>query len=287
MDTKTLIALSIVVIFWASAFAGIRASLEAYTPGHLVLLRFLVASACMGVYAFVSRLRLPDKQDIGTIIVAGFLGFTVYHVSLTFGEVTVTAGAASLLIASAPIITAILSTIVLGERLRIWGWIGTAISFTGITLITLGAGDEVRIEPGALLILLSALATSGYVILQKPLLKKYHALELVTYAIWVGTACMLVFLPGLGQAIVSAPFDATLAAVYLGIFPAAVSYVGWSYALSRAPASIAVSFLYVIPVVAIIIAWFWLREIPTLVSLIGGGIVLVGVVLVNTHGYDQ
>lgn len=120
-DARTLAAIGVTLLPWASAFAAIRAGLTAYAPGTLALLRFLVASTVLGIYALATRMRLPALRDLPAMLLMGLVGITLYHVPLNYGEVTVTAGAASLLIASAPTFTALLATAFLGERLRVWG----------------------------------------------------------------------------------------------------------------------------------------------------------------------
>jgi drug/metabolite transporter (DMT)-like permease len=296
-DPRTWMAIAGVLLLWASAFAGIRAGLrltpagglgsDGYGPGELALLRFGTASTVLAVYALATRMRLPSLSDLPGLALSGFLGISVYHVALNFGEVTVQAGAASLLISAAPVFTALLSVVFLQERLTRIGWGGILLAFTGVALIALSGGGGLRFTPGALLILLSATVAAAFSILSKKSLRRYAALEFTSYAIWAGTIPMFIFLPGLiRQFRVAAP-PATFAVIYLGIFPAAIAYVLWNYALSRMPASLLSSFLYLSPVIASFIAWVWLGEVPALLTILGGTIAIVGVVIVQTRGHGS
>ena len=294
-EPRTWAAIAGVLLLWASAFAGIRAGMrltpagmpgaDGYGPGQLALLRFGTASIVLALYALATRMRMPERKDLPVIALSGFLGISVYHVALNFGEVTVQAGAASLLISAGPVFTALLSAVFLRERLTRTGWGGILVAFTGVALIALSSGPGLRFPPGALLILLSAAVAAIYSILSKRSFKRHTALEFTCYSIWAGTLPMLVFLPGLARQLPVAAPTATLAVVYLGIFPGAIAYVLWNLALSRMPASLLSSFLYLSPVLASFIAWVWLGELPTLLTLLGGAIAILGVILVQTKGY--
>ena len=279
------IALLISVMLWGSGFIGIRMALPAYSPAHLALLRFLAASATIFVYALIAGVRPPARKDIPYILLMGFVSISVYHVALNTGERTVTGGAASMLIAAAPIFSALLARVALQERLRVWGWIGIAISFVGASLIAIGEGGGMRFNLGAFLVLIAALSTGISVILQKHYLKTYNVTDFSTHLIIAGTVFLLPFLPGLGTAIRHAPLKPTLAVVYLGVFPATVAYLTWGYVLLRIPASIAASSFYTIPIFAVVLGWVVLREVPDGLSIIGGAVALAGVTLVNTKGH--
>jgi drug/metabolite transporter (DMT)-like permease len=286
-DTRTTIALAVTLLFWSSAYAGIRVGLQAFNPFHMALYRFLVATLALAVYALITRMRIPDLQDIPLILLSGCIGIAVYHSALNYGEITVKAGAASFLISLSPIFTALLAVAFLGEHLKRNTWAGMVISFLGTTLIAFGEGGGLHFSYGALFILLAALSFSVFFIIQKRLLSKYKPFDLATYSIWAGTLCLLVFLPGFFQALGKAPLQANLTVIYLGIFPAALAYATWAFFMSKMPASRAASFLYVNPILSTVVAFIWIGEIPSVLSLVGGIIILAGLVLVGRGGVEQ
>ncbi|MFC1984088.1 DMT family transporter [Chloroflexota bacterium] len=287
IDKWTIIALSIALLLWSSSYAAVRASLPAFTPGHIALLRFLIASILLAIFAFSTHIKLPKLKDVPMIFLLGFLGVFVFHTAQNYGMITVTAGSSGMTMGSVPIFTAVLAAIFLREKLKLWCWFSIFISFLGVFLIALGEREGVKFDLGIVLILTATIAAAVYFVLQKPYLIKYTALQLVTYMIWAGTLPLLVFTPGLIKEVVHAPLEANIAVIYLGLFPSAVAYITWSYALSRAPASITTSFLYLQPLLAVFIAWIWLDEVPPLISIIGGFVTILGVFLVNKSGLSS
>ncbi|HEY4385082.1 MAG TPA: EamA family transporter [Ktedonobacteraceae bacterium] len=283
----TVLALSITIFCWASAFVGIRVGLHGYSPTHLALLRYITASLVLALFAGVKRMPLPHWRDLPGLALTGVVGIALYNIALNTGEVSVSAGISSFLVNTAPIITAGLSMVLLRERLRIWGWIGILICILGASLTTLNTGEGIHFSLGALFVLCAALAQGLYFVWQKPYLARYSALQCTTYAIWTGTLALLVFSPGLVTNMRTASWSETVAVVYLGVFPAALGYVTWAYALARIPATRAASFLYLVPAVTLGIAWLWLGEWPTWLALSGGGIAISGVIIVNVFGKTQ
>ena len=121
----------------------------------------------------------------------------------------------------------------------------------------------------------------SFLFFQKPFLKKYHAIEFASFAIWGATLFLLIYSPSLIHEVHQASYQATVAAIYLGIFPAAIGYLCWSYVLNYLPTAKAGSLLYTVPLISALMGALVLHEIPALLSLIGGLIALAGAIVVN------
>ncbi|HDR7778769.1 TPA: EamA family transporter [Bacillus tropicus] len=280
-DLRIICAHAFTILIWGSAFPAIRMGLESYTPEHLTLLRLLIASVILLLFSFIYKLRLPDLKDIPAIFIFGALGFTFYHIALNYGEKTVNAGSASLIVSVTPIVTAIFASVFMNEKMKLNGWIGGVISFIGIAFISFSQGDAIQLNSGALFILLAAISESLFYVFQSSYLKKYGFLPFTIYTILSSTVCMLIFLPGMYQEILAAPLEVNLSVIYLGVFPTVLPYIALAYIISRAGASEATSSLYLTPITAYFVAWIWLGEVPTLVSIIGGGITILGIVIAH------
>ncbi|EEK78648.1 DMT family transporter [Bacillus cereus] len=280
-DLRIIGAHAFTILIWGTAFPAIRIGLEAYTPEHLTLLRLLIASFILLLFSFIYKLRLPDLKDIPAIFIFGALGFTIYHIALNYGEKTVNAGSASLIVSVTPIVTAILASVFLNEKMKLNGWIGSVISFVGIALISLSQGDSIQLNSGGLFILLAAVSESLFFVFQKSYLTKYGFFPFTVYTIFSSTVCMLIFSPGIYQKILAAPLEVNVSVIYLGLFPTVLPYIALAYIISRTGAAEATISLYLTPVTACFIAWVWLGEVPTIVSIIGGGITILGVLIAH------
>ncbi|MBE5106651.1 DMT family transporter [Bacillus thuringiensis] len=280
-DFRIICAHAFTIFIWGTAFPAIRMGLESYTPEHLTLLRLLIATIILLLFSFIYKLRLPDLKDIPVIFIFGALGFTIYHIALNYGEKTVNAGSASLIVSVTPIVTAILASVFMNEKIKLNGWIGGVISFVGVAFISLSQGDSIQLNSGGLFILLAAVSESIFFVFQRSYLKKYGFLPFTIYTILSSTVSMLIFSPGIYQEIIAAPIEVNLSVIYLGVFPTVLPYIALAYIISHAGASEATSSLYLTPVTACFIAWIWLGEVPTFISVIGGGITILGVLIAH------
>lgn len=272
------------MLIWASAFPAIRQGLKEYPPKDLILLRFTTASIVLFLMCLRRERKWPERRDLPRFLLLGFLGITVYQLSLNYGQLTVPSGTASLIINTAPLWAALFSWLQLRERIGKRQVFGLALGFLGIATITLGQNRTIGMGRGLALVGLGALAHSGSFIVQKPLLEKYSPLTVTAFTVLFGVLPLAPWAHETIAVVRQAHAATTLTVLYLGLFPAAVAYVFWNRVVSQLPVSRAASFLYLVPPFSFFMAWIWHREIPTAISLLGGVIALAGVALALSGG---
>lgn len=288
IDGKVGLAISVTIVLWASAFVGIRAALPHYPPVELAVLRYIIASIVLVPLAYYRKVQYPMPQDLARIALTGVIGFTVYNIALNYGELMVTAASACFIVNGGNLITALLAAVLLKEKVSMAAWCGMIVSLAGIGIISGGeAGSFLVLSAGTLWVFLAAAAQSVYFVLQKALLQKYSSFEMVCYAIWTGTVVMLPMSGDLPGYLLSSPASATLAVVYLGIFPAVVAYFCWAYVLAHFAASQAAVYLFFVPLVTLLIGYLWLGEIPSFVAICGGFVTILGIAITKCRKADK
>lgn len=275
-----LLAALVTVVLWASAFVGIRAAGEDLSPGALSLARISLGSAILGGFVLARRDRLPGRTDLPLLLVIGVCWFGLYNLALNEAEQRIDAGTASMLVNVGPILIAALAGILLREGFPRTLVVGCAIAFGGVVVIGLAtSGRGVAAGWGTVLCVLAAAAYAVAVVAQKPLLSRVPALSLTWLACTIGAVVCLPFAPQLVDELGEAPASSIAWVVYLGVFPTSIGFMTWAYALSRTSAGRMGATTYLVPPIAILIAWGLLDETPLLLALAGGALCLVGVVI--------
>lgn len=275
-----LAAVGVTLVFWASAFVAIRHLGHDFSPGALSLGRLLVGAVCLAAVALPRGLPRPTGRQWVSIIAIGVLWFGIYNVALNAGERRVDAGTAAMLIQVSPVLIAVLAAIFLNERFTAYLVGGLALAFAGVGLISLAAdssGGNGRDLLGVALCLLSALAYSISLILQKPLVARLPAIQVTWLACTVGAIVCLPFLGQLIDQARAAPVSSSLWLVYLGVFPTAIAFTTYAYALRHMSASSLGVTTYLVPPITIVMGLVFLDEVPPTMAYVGGALALVGV----------
>ena len=270
----------VTVTLWASAFVGIRDAAQHLSPGALALGRLTIASVALGLIVLARREPLPSWRDLAKIAFVGVFWFGIYNIALNEAEQRVDAGTAAMLVNIGPILIAVLAGLALHEGFppRLLG--GMAIAFAGVVVIG-SATSNGGLTPswGALLCLVAAIGYAVGVVAQKPVLTRVSALQVTWLASTFGALVCLPFAGTLAGELPDAPGSIIGWMVWLAVGPMALGFLTWGYALARTTAGRMGSMTYLVPPIAILLAWLLLAETPPALALAGGALCLVGVVV--------
>ena len=269
------------VIAWGMSWVSVRTVLTELDAGQVGAMRYLIASAVMlPVWLYRGR-PLPDRSYLGLVALLGLFGFCFYNLGIKFGEKTVDAGTGSLLGSFQPIIVIIIGVLLRRETVSLVSWIGILISMAGVIMTAIGGSAGLTLNFGTILILGAALSSAIQTLINKALTRRYPALDVTTWAIWIGTLGLLPFSLDLLGAWGQLSTNGLIHLVFLGVVPAALCYTLFAWVLTRVPIATAMSAVYAIPVFSLVFGWSMLGEQPTTLTLIGGAVTIVGVAWVQ------
>jgi drug/metabolite transporter (DMT)-like permease len=273
-------AAGLTLVLWSSAFVGIRAAGDDFSPSALALGRLMVAAFVLGAIVLARREPLPHFRDLPLIVLCGLLWLGAYSVLLNAAERRVDAGTAAMLVNVGPVLIALLAGWLLAEGFPPALFAGSAIAFAGVAVIatsTSGGGGSGSL--GVAFCLLAALGYAGGVVTQKVALRRVSALQTVFLASVAAALACSWAAPGLVSEAGDAQGSNVAWVVYLGVFPTAIGFVTWAYALARTDAGRLAATTYLVPAIAILIGWALLGETPPSLAFLGGAVCLVGVVV--------
>ena len=274
----------ITVIFWSLAYALTKLALQYFSPFALGFLRYFVASCALVVIALIIKMKPPHKSDLPLFIASGASGFFLYMVTFNKGAVTVSSATGSVIIATAPVITALLARFIYHEKLKLYQWAGIIIQFAGVLILTLING-VFSVNVGLIWLFGAALALSIYNLLQRRLTKTYTPMQTSAFSIFFGTALLAIFLPSAAREVSHAPANQLFYVAVLGIFSSAIAYLTSSKAFAKATQTSQVSnYMFITPFTTSILSFFIINEVPDNATLIGGAVILFGIFVFNFGG---
>ncbi len=271
------------MLAWAGAFSAIkRLTDDGIAAPDIAIGRYAVAAPGFAVALWMSG-GLPGltRRELGRLAAAGLFVVAGYHLALNRGEADTSAGASSVIVAVAPGLTMLLSVGIGLERFSRRRVAGLGLAFAGVLVVVLwGAGQSIGASSlaGPLLVVAAAAAFAAYNVLAKPLVSRHSPIAVTAAASLIG---MLALLPLGGRPTLDhatgMSADQWLLVIYLGVVCTLAGYIAWTVALRRVDPSRAVSFIYGIPVAAVLIGALTLGESVTLWLAVGGAMIVGGV----------
>jgi drug/metabolite transporter (DMT)-like permease len=278
------LAIVLLVLIWGSNFSVVKAALSEFSPLAFNATRFALASVVLAVFLWTTGTRLSfDRRDVSRLLGLGLLGNVLYQVLFIYGIDGTRAGNAALMLSTVPLVVTILSVALRHESISATGWGGVLLSISGIAVILWGSSRGVQFGSdtlrGDVMTLAAAVGWSVYTVLSSPYVQKYGALPVTTLTLWTGTVGLLaVSAPALAaQEWGSVSPGAWSGLAFSGVLSIALAYILWYYGVRHLGSSRTAVYSNTVPVVALLVAWLTLGEVPTWAQVGGTAMILGGI----------
>lgn len=282
MDKKLKVNLLglITILFWALAFPFSKLAMQYFSPFSLGFLRVCIATIVLIIIGFCNKIRKPKIKDLGLLFLSAACGFGIYLFVFNKGIQTISSASSSIIIALTPILTAIESSKIYGEKINKLGWFSMLTAFVGVLIMMLWDG-VFSIDTGILWTLCASILFSVYNNLNRHLsMKGYRGIEIVTYSMAFSILILSPFYKDAYTEIMVAPVKYIGVLLILSIFSSAIAYFLWSIALTIADnTSEVANYSFLTPFFATLLGNIILGELPNTGTLIGGLIIILSMVV--------
>lgn len=269
------------VLFWGGTFIASKLAYEIYSPIQLGGLRPLIAAI---LFLFVRRITKEneriEKADTKRVILSAFLGITLCMMFQNLGISMTTASNAALIVASFPAITMLLELVIYHIKPTWMKFVGIAMSIAGVAILSqISAEGNPTAIWGNFLMVAAGIVWALYSFVTGSLVNKYSTMTITYYQMLYGAILFVPFILLEGKEWQTPALVPTGAVLYLGVCGSMLAFLFYNKGLRKLSASVAVSFLNLVPVVALMLSVLILKENISAMQLFGGAVVISGVMI--------
>ncbi len=272
----------ITIIVWGSTFITTKMLLSEFTPVQIMLCRFVIAYFVL--WLIRPKIDKTKPKDELLFLAMGVFGCTVYFMAENTALKYTLASNVSIIVASAPIITAILAHFFIkGEKFSRNTALGFIVAFAGVILVVFNGQFVLKLNPaGDALSLCAAVSWAVYSVILRTCVDKFNSVMLTRKLMFYGfvTALPIALLQG-----DSMPFEAfkkpdmLFCILFLGVIGSGICYVMWNKAISRLGVVTTNNYIYINPFVTLVTGGIFLKEPITVMGVAGALLIISGVVI--------
>ena len=278
------------ILMWASAYPLTKIAQTHFTPVPISFVRSFIAGFLMLIIGRMNGMKLPQKKHIPLFLVSGAFGYVIYTIAMNIGLQTLPSATCSLLVATSPIMTAIIAAKVYNEKINLVSWCAILIAFAGVAILLLwDSRGAFTIDAAMLWMLLSAASWAGYNIMTRKLVALgYTSAQIACYsmlaaAFWLSFSAVDGF-----RETVTAGWVHILSLLYLAVISNALGCILWGKAMAYAEKTSEVAnFMFLSPLLSAMMSFILLKEVPGMGTFIGGAVIISGLLLFNLKGQQR
>lgn len=269
-----------VVVAWGISFVSIKVVLDAFSPVAMAFVRFFIATVTLIIIKQFTNKEKVNKEDYGRLAISGIFAITLYFFFENNGILRVSANSASIIVATLPVAAIIADKIFYKTKISRLSIISIVVSIFGIYLV-IGKDVVGGSLSGYLYMFGSVISWCGYLIITKPLFKKYSNITITTYQSIFGTLAFIPLLPFETINFQMINGNIILNLLFLALICSSFGNFGYNFAFKELDVGISTLFLNLCPVVTFIFSFFILGE-TLRISQIIGSIIIIGAVYIAT-----